>query len=104
MVVPVIVIRCIERNQLVVIGQELLCILLVPTSRQLKVVRLEHDIVDAECGTRNKKVRLAKNVPAIEVSRWRSRAESMGEGADDLCRGAQFAIAARNQQVGCDLL
>ena len=67
-VVPVIVVRRIERNELVVVGQELLSILLISTQRQLKVVRLEHDIVDVAYDTRNIKVRLTKNVPAVEVS------------------------------------
>ena len=52
-VVPVIVVRRIERNELVVVGQELLSILLVSTKRQLKVVRLEHDIVPGAYDTRN---------------------------------------------------
>ena len=61
-------VRCIEKNELAAVGQDLLSILLVSTSRQLKTVRLEHDIVDGAYDTINIKIRLRKNVPATEVS------------------------------------
>ena len=66
-VVRVIVVRRIERKQLVEVGQELLCTLLVSNYRYWKIVRLKHDIEDGAHDTRNKKVRLTRNNIATQA-------------------------------------